>query len=100
MAGLGAEAGVRLPGLSGDLLLEDGLLLQGVPGHRDDVERAPDGDLLEAGLLVVVLLGAVQLRVNTPVDVAPGPRIGGGAQAHAALDPEFVTSHKILRYLE
>ena len=70
---LGGE--VCVPGLprgpGRHLLLDDGLpvsLLQGVPGHGDDVQGAPDGDLLEAGLLVLVLSGAVQLRVNAPKD--------------------------------
>ena len=65
---LGVEvcvAGLALgPGC--DLLLDDGPLplLQRVPGHGDDVQRAPDGDLLQGRLLVLVLSHTVKLRVD------------------------------------
>ena len=76
---LGAEVCVAglAPGPGRDLLLEDGPLplLQCVPSHGDDVQRAPDGDLLQARLLVLMLSHTVKLRVDAPVDVSSCPRI-------------------------
>ena len=67
---LGAEVCVvgLAPGPGCDLLLDDGPLplLQRVPGHGDDVQRAPDGDLLQTRLLVLVLSNTVKLRVDAP----------------------------------